>query len=211
MARWNLGQIKSHATAGIGHRSDIPSSIVSFLVNEALLQVYAVAPHAWQEKLAISSTTSGENRVFLPADFMEPISLSYLTDIGSGSARTLRYEPDPATFDAKGFTPVSVSEQYTIFNDWMELWPSPNSAYSLQFRYRSYTTELIDSTDIPSVSTDWRYAVVLKARQLLAEWLPDPGLASALENRYLVHIATLDSDRAKRQGDQSGWGAKVIY
>ena len=154
MARWNLGQIMSHATAGIGHRRDIPCSIVSFLVNEAYAQVATVAPSAWQDKLAISSTTSGENRVYLPPDFKEPISLSYLTDISS--TRTLRYSPDPATFDALGFTPVSVSERYTIFNNWMELWPSPNSAYSIQLRYRSYNTDLIDTTDIPSVSTDWR-------------------------------------------------------
>lgn len=209
MARWNLGQIMSHATAGIGHRSDIPRSIVSFLVNEALSQVYTVAPHSWQEKLAISSTTSGENRVFLPPDFMEPISLSYLTDIAS--TRTLRYTPDPATFDSKGFTPVSVPERYTIYSDWLELWPSPNSAYSMQFRYKSFTTDLIETTDIPSVSTDWRYAVVLKSRQLLAEWLPDQGFAASLQNRYLQHVATLDSDRAKRQNDPSGHGVRVIY
>jgi hypothetical protein len=209
MARWNLGQIMSYATAGVGQRRDIPISIASFIANEAMHQVYAAAPHAWQEKLAISSTTSGENRVFLPNDFMEPISLSYLTDIAS--SRTLRYERDPARFDSEGFTPVSVPDRYTIYNGWMELHPSPNSAYSLQLRYRSYTTDLIEKTDIPSVSTDWRYAVVLKSRQLLAEWLPDLQLANALRDRYIEHIATLDSDRAKRQGDHSGWGVRVLY
>lgn len=209
MARWTLGNIMSYATAGVGQRVDIPKSVVSNLVNEAAQQVYAVAPHAWQEKLAISSTTSGENRVYLPPDFMEPISLSYLTDIGS--TRTLRYQPDPATFDAAGFTPVGVSEQYSIYAGWMELYPSPNSAYSLLMRYRSYTTDLTNPSDIPSVSTDWRYAIVLKARQLIAEWIPDVGLAESLERRYLTHVATLDSDRAKRQGDKSGWGVRVIY
>jgi hypothetical protein len=199
----------SHATAGIGHRSDIPKSTVSFLVNEAYAQVASAAPPAWQEKLAISSTTSGENRVFLPPDFMEPISLSYLTDIGS--TRTLRYTPDPATFDATGFTPVGVSDRYLIFNNWMELMPSPNSAYSIQLRYKSYNTDLINSTDIPSVSTDWRYAVLLKSRQLLASWLPDAELAKEIGNDYLLHVATLDSDRAKRHNDPSGHGVRLIY
>lgn len=198
----------SHATAGIGHRSDIPASTVSFLVNEAMHQVLEVAPSQIQEKLAISSTTSGENRFWLPDDYMEPISLSYLSNVGS--YRTLRLT-SARRFDAKGFTPVGIPDQYALFNEWIELYPSPNSAYSLQLRYRSYVTDMQDSGDAPSVSTSWRYAVLLKSKQLLADFVADPALAALYENQYLTHVATLDTDQAKRQNDKSGMGVRVIY
>ena len=61
------------------------------------------------------------------------------------------------------------------------------------------------------LSTDWRYAVVLKSRQLLAEWLPDHGLAATVQNQYLAHVATLDTDLAKRRNDPSGHGVRVLY
>jgi hypothetical protein len=208
MARWNLGQIMSYATAGIGHRSDIPKSVVSFLANEAMHQVLEVAPALAQEKLVISSTTSGENRVFLPDDFQEPISLSFISNVGS--YRTLRLA-NHREFDAQGFTPVGVPDKYALFNEWVELHPSPNSAYSLQLRYRSYMTDMEDLTDTPSVSTSWRYAVVLKTKQLLADYVADPALAAVYENQYLTHISALDTDAAKRQNDKSGMGVRVIW
>lgn len=197
----------SHATAGIGHRSDIPKSTVSFLVNEAMHQVLEVAPSLPQEQLVISSTTSGENRMWLPDNFQEPISLSYLSNVGS--FRTLRLTA-ARRFDAKGFTPVGLPDTYALFGEWLELNPSPNSAYSLQFRYLSYMTDMEESTDLPSVSTSWRYAVLLKSKQLLAEYIADPGQAAVYENQYLSHVATLDTDRAKRQNDKSGMGVRVI-
>ena len=198
----------SHATAGIGHRSDLPKSGVSFLVNEAMHQVLEIAPALAQEKLVISSTTSGENRIWLPDDYNEPISLSYLSNLGS--YRTLRLASH-RRFDAKGFTPVGVPTQYALFNEWIELYPSPNSAYSLQFRYRSYVTDMQDAEDAPSVSTSWRYAVLLKSKQLCADYAADPALAAVYDDQFIKHVATLDTDQAKRQNDKSGMGVRVIY
>jgi hypothetical protein len=198
----------SHATAGIGHRADIPKSIVSFLVNEAMHQVLETAPSLAQEKLVISSTTSGENRVWLPDDYNEPISLSYLSNVGS--SRTLRLS-NHRRFDAKGFTPVGVPREYALYNEWIELYPSPNSAYSLQFRYKSYVTDMQDPGDAPSVSTTWRYAVLLKSKELCADYVADPALAAVYGDQFIRHVSTLDTDQAKRQNDKSGMGVRVIY
>jgi len=171
-------------------------------------QVLADAPSNAQEKLVISSTTSGENRMWLPDDYLEPISLSYLSNVGS--YRTLRLA-NHRRFDAKGFTPVGVPKEYALFGEWIELHPSPNSAYSLQFRYKSYVTDMLDQEDAPSVSTSWRYAVLLKSKQLCADYVADPALAAVYDNQYQTHVARLDTDHAKRQMDKSGMGVRVIY
>jgi hypothetical protein len=160
------------------------------------------------ERIAVSSTTSGENRLDLPPDFYEPVSLSYLTNVGS--ARTLRLI-DTRTLDAKGFTPLGISDRYALYGNWMELWPSPNSAYSLQLRYRSYATTLTAGSDIPSLSTDWRFPIVLKTEAYLHQWLGDPDRARGAENAYAIHIAQLDTDHARRQREKSGMKVRVIW
>lgn len=208
MPSFNLGQLMSNATARIGRRSDLATSDVSYWVNTAYMIVQTQAPSQLQERIATSSTTSGENRISLPTDFYQPINLSYLTDVGSRRTLVLT---GPDKVDAEGFTPVGISDRYVLYSDWMELHPSPDSAYSLQLRYLSYATDLVNTTDVPSLSTPWRYAVQLKSEQLLAELLNDELLSAKKANDYLAYTSTLDTDQAKRQLAVEGQRVSVIY
>jgi len=203
--KWTLGEIISDLTNRLG-RPDIPQSVLSRYANQAYLDVVNMSDPAAQERLAISSTTSGENRIDLPTDFQTPISLSYLTNVGN-SARTL-VSIAPESVDAAGFTPVGVSDRYVLFADWIELFPSPNSAYSLQFRYKSFATTLVASNDIPSMSTQWRYPVILKAQSYLHGWLNEPERSIQADDAFLRHVSALDTDRANRQTDLR---VRVVY
>jgi len=187
-------------------RPDIPQSTISRYVNQAYLDVVNMSDPVAQERIALSSTTSGENRVDLPTDFQTPISLSFLTNVGN-SARTLAVIAADQ-IDATGFTPVGVPERYALFADWLELYPSPNSAYSLQFRYGSFATTLTLSADAPSISTAWRFPIVLKAESYLHGWLNEPDRALQANDTFLRHVSALDTDRANRQIDVR---ARVIY
>lgn len=208
MPRWNLGEIMSDVTARIGRRVDMPKSVVSRYANQAYQDITNIARPMQLERIAISSTTSGENRLELPPDFFEPISLSYLTNIGS--ARTLR-PTNVEELDAVGFTPVGISDRYALYGKWLELWPSPNSAYSMQLRYRSYSTTLTSGQDIPSVSTEWRFPIVLRTEMYLHQWLGDPERAAGAQNAYAAHVATLETDLAHRQRDHTGMRVRVIW
>jgi len=208
MPRWNLGEIISDVTARLGRRVDIPKSVVSRYVNQAYEDTANVARPANLERIAVSSTTSGENRYDLPADFYEPIQLSWLTNIGS--ARTL-IRKNIEQVDATGFKPIGIPSSYVLFGNWLELFPSPDSAYSLQLRYRSFVTTLVGAGDIPSLSTEWRFPIVLKTESYLHQWLGDPERAGGANNAYLSHIQTLDTDRAHRQRDSSAMRVRVIW
>lgn len=209
MPRWNLQEMISDLTQRLGRRVDLPQSVLSRYVNQAYQDIVNIARPFKLQRLAISSTTSGENRLELPPDYYEPISLSYLTNVGA-SSRTLRLT-DTRTLDSAGFTPVGVPDRYALYGNWMELWPSPNSAYSLQLRYRSFATSLTSGRDIPSISTDWRFPIVLKAEAYLHQWLGDPERARAAENAYAIHVATLETDKARSQRDKSGMKVRVIW
>lgn len=197
MPKWDLDQITSKATQAIGRRADIPRSEASFWANAAYAFVAERAPHALQEQVATSSTTSGENRVDLPPDFNELETLSFLTDVGS--SRTLR-QTSPDKVDATGFDDPGKPDEFVLYSDWLELFPSPDSAYSLQLRYKSHNTDLVNGSDVPSVATPWRRAVYDKTKELLlSEVVNDPAAAAAQRNEFLDTIQSLRDDHAKRQ------------
>ena len=205
MPKWSLGEMISDLTNRLG-RADIPQSTLSRYTNQAYLDVVDMSDPVAQERIALSSTTSGENRIDLPTDFQIPISLSFLTNIGN-SARTLGVIA-PESIDATGFTPVGIPTRYALFADWLELYPSPNSAYSLQFRYKSFATVMTELSDAPSISTNWRFPIVLKAQSYLHGWLNEPDRSLSANDTFLRHVSALDTDRANRQTDLR---VRVVY
>jgi hypothetical protein len=211
---FSLGEIMSMATQNAGRRSDISASIVSQRANVAYFMVAHDADHALTEKLAVSSTTSGENRIDLPADFGDPISVSLRwswSTASSAVSNTKRLTVGSVSdFDASGFYPAGEPQQYAIYNNWLELYPSPNSAYSLDLRYRSVVTDMSNTTDVPSVSTNYRYAIVIKTTQLLHEYLGNWAGAAALNNQYIDFMARQKSDAARRQSDENRMGVAVV-
>lgn len=208
MPAYSLQEIMSQATWRAGRRSDLDMSMVSFLANEAYMEVAQAIPHALLEKIAVSSTTSGENRITLPSDFGEPIHFSLLSV--NGSAQTLR-AVDVARADEEQATRVGTPDSYTLFSNWVELWPSPSSAWSLQLRYRSAATDMTALTDVPSISTPWRSAIVVKLEEKLHTAVGNVQGAAIAQERYLALTSTLKTDLAKRQSTSHPQGVRVLY
>jgi len=208
MPAWNLGDFMSHATARIGRRSDIAASTVSFYVNMAYQEVAQAQPSALMEQLTVSSTTSGENRIELPSNCLEIINVSWLTTAGGGSARTLRrISADRA--DQAGFSPNGVPQEFVLFNNWMELWPSPNSSYSLQLRYMGYPTDMVSITSVPSLASEWRPAVLYLAEALLHEFVGNDMEGAQARARYAGYAMSLKNTEARRQSIQGGMRASM--
>ena len=207
MPSWTLGELTSNATRRVGRRADILPSVASFWVNVAYHDVIEASPrHALLECLAVSSSVSGENRIDLPSDFREMINLSWLT----GSSRTFRRVSE-SEVDREGFLPIAKSDKFVLFRDWIELHPSPDSAYSIQLRYHSWGTDMLAVTDVPSVSTPWRKGILRRAEQYLHEYLGNDEKALNAEFKYQQFISQIDNDLARRQQDQSRLGVHVIY
>lgn len=199
MSNWNLGTLMSSATAALGNRTDIPASTVSFWVNEAQRFVWDQLPHDQQEAIAISSTTVNENRITLPTDFQE---LLVLSNISGGGAPAPLYPMNPWDIDSAS-TGTSTPTNYMLYADWLELWPSPDSSYSLQMRYRKRLATMTATTAVPSVATRFHYAVFLKATELLAQHVTlDPQTAAVNSNAYVAYMMSTPNDRALRMREQ---------
>jgi len=212
MPSYTLGEVMSFATSAVGRRADIDASDVSRLANEAYFEVWHSVRPAEAEKIVVSSTTSGEGKIELPTDFLEPISAALVfrpswRTSGTSSYVTLKLV-DVATLDGKAPEPVGVPAEVAFYNSWLELWPSPNSAYSLQFRYRAGPTDLVSLTSVPSLATPWRKAWELKTREYVADFVQDEVGAAKAQTQYLTYVATLKSAQAVRQSGEWRQGFK---
>ena len=202
MPGFDLAGITSRATARLGNRTDITLSDASFWANEALREVSDSLGHDLREGLAVSSTTSGENKITKPSDFYALTNLSNLSASQGDKRVLLRTSVDQ--IDSKD-TASGAPTKFLEYNNWIELYPMPDSAYSLQLRYEKQLTELVATTDLPSVATRYRPAIMYKTAELLASnVIMSPEIAAAARGDYINHMASQPSDLALRQRSREG-------
>ncbi len=209
----------SLGTSLVGGRNDLSPSEASTWANLALEQVVVVAGahHAPRETIAISSTTSGNNRIGLPTDFGYPIAFTLYQPSSSattGSRNTLTVplrQRDSAWADAQdGQTIGGIPDTYVLYGSWLELFPSPNSAYSLQLRYGADQATLINSSDTPQLNARFHQAWLYKSAELFAAARDDTEREAMARNRYLNYVSTLETDPALKQHDRRGMNVRVI-
>ena len=207
MPAWNLGDIMSTATKALGNRGDITLSEASLWANQAQLKVWESLPFNEQEAVAVSSTTVNEDKITLPSDFDEILVVSR-TSGGIGDPVPLNLiNPDQlAGYSNHSGIPVD----YIEYSTWLELRPVPDSAYSIEIRYRKQLSDMSEATDAPSVSTRYRYPVMLKTKELLAEHvILDSDMAQEANNQYMSEMRSLPSDRAKRNRENRNAGMSL--
>jgi len=208
MPAWSLGEIVSTATQALGNRSDIALSTASLWANESQREVWDVTPHDLQEAIAVSSTTVNEDKITLPSDYQELLVLSNLS-VSIGGKPVLLDEINLDDLESWSAT-TGEPTHYALYSDWLELRPVPDSAYSLQLRYRKQLSDMTELTDVPSVATRFRYAVFLKTKELLAQHaINAPELAIQARNDYLSFMASNPSDRALRQRENHFFGLGI--
>ncbi len=205
---WTLGTIVSRATAALGNRTDISLSDGSFWCNVGQENVWDAMPHDLQEKLAVSSTTSGENRITLPSDFKELLNIRLSSSSGSQDVLQL-INPDDIDSDSNA-TRLGIPAQYMPYADFLELRPSPDSAYSVQMRYRAQLGTLVSESDRLSVATRFGEAVFLKTTQLLADnVVRDFNSGAAFGDRFVRFMLQTVPDRALRQRERHDMGVSL--
>ena len=216
MPTYSLGEIASLATTRIGRRADISLSDVSKNINMAYMEVWSHVPSQFLEKVASASVASGDSTVSLPTDFMEPITMrlqiysSVTTPGPTFSYKTLDRIP-LAQYDNSYSSNNGQPKGFAFFDGQILLQPSADSGYTVQFRYRSFATDLTATSDIPSLSTPWRHAVLLKTEVYLNEYIGNLQGATFSEQKFLRYIAQLKSDEARRASGEMRNHVSPVY
>ena len=208
-----LANICSTATALIQGRTDITLSDASFYANLAYQEVATRIRYTADEALAISSTTSGENRISLPTDFAYPISVSNTSIAGAApvfgtTTRVLR-QVEADALDSLT-TVLGVPESYALYSTWLELWPSPDSAYSIQIRYGARLSSMVTSTSTPALDARWHLPIAFKTAALLAATKNDLEGEAVNNARYLGAMGSTPTDLALRQRDKGSMRVQFV-
>lgn len=204
----SLGNVLSYATTFAGGGIDWLASEVSFYANLAAQEIATQVWHQPLEALAYSSTTSGENRVSLPTDFDSAIALSNLSTDGVTGGRLLRMETGD-WIDSQSTVDNAEPEVFALYSTWMELYPTPDSAYSLQLRYVARQPTLVESTSTPAFDQRWHPAWLHKTTELLCASRGNPEGEAVARNRYQSTMGSIKDDRTLRQ--QVRTGMRVRY
>lgn len=199
MGLFTLGTLCSEATASLGGRLDVTLSRASLYANMALQQLWNAVEHDLAEAIAVSSTTSGENKITLPTDFQEAINISNLSS--TPPYPLTKWNSDDV--DSQ-HTYLSRPTNYVLFNNWMELWPSPDSAYSIQMRYKTRPSVLTATSAKPSFATKYDMAWLYKTCEYLADASRDYESAVVMRQKCLSELASVPSDLALRQRAREG-------
>ena len=200
----DLSECISRATTLAG-RSDFPASEASFWANAAYEEITTRIEYRTKEALAYSSTTSAENRIDLPSDFEADISLSNI----SRSAGNNLVKVEGTDIDSRR-TELGVPTRYAIYSTWMELWPSPDSSYSLQLRYHAKLPTLLDSDATPLIDSRWHMGWVYKTTEMLHAARRDAEGEALAKNRYLGFMQSTPSDRALQQRVRNRLSARFL-
>jgi hypothetical protein len=212
MPSYSLNEIMSLATTDL-RRDDFTPSYVSQYVNIAYQEVADQANHALLESVQTSSTTINGSKVTLPADFGDlinvSISWSWSTATSATTSHKTLHEVNRSYVDAAGSERTGTPESYYAWNDGLYLYPSPNSQYTVEIRYRAFPSDMTDGSTIPSMHTAYRYAIVLKTEELLARSVRDIQLARELENDYVTFMLRQKFREARTQTAEGRQGVHV--
>ena len=214
-----VGQICSRATELVKGRGDFALSDATFWLAAAYSEMVSVVGHTPLEALAVSSTTSGENRYALPTDFGSAIALTLYQ--GSSSTATTSRDTtviplrnrDARWIDAQTLTNTispGVPSDYVPYATWLELYPSPNSAYSLLLRYNTKPATLVNSQDTPALDERWQMGLVYKTAELLMASRDDVEGEAMARNRYLNFMGIQPTDKALKQRDRTNMGVAYV-
>ena len=204
MGSFTLSTILSEGTSLIGNRTDLTQSRASLYANRALGFIWDTVEHDKSEAIAVSSTTSSENRVTLPSDFQELTALSNTSAVPPTVLTKWNIE-DIDSGSTTGGTPTN----YVQYNDWLELWPVPDSQYSLQLRYKTKPSILTALTATSSFATRYDMAWLYKSSELFADALKDWETAGVMRQRFISEMASVPSDLALRQRAREGMALRI--
>jgi hypothetical protein len=211
----SLGDVISLATVFAG-RSDFSTSEVSRLANIALTEVTNRVYHKAKEFAAVSNLTGtgNERTVDLPSDYDGVLGVEfYSTSTNTLGVNVLGDRTEltmvPRTLIDSSSSISGDPTRYTIYADFLELDPIPDSRGSLVMRYLAKQLPLVVSTETPFLDERWHPGWLNKTEELVHRARSNHAGAADAERRYVNFMTSTPNDRAMDQMAAKGLGLWV--
>lgn len=209
----SLGEVCSTASKYCGGRLDYTMSEVSMYANMALTEVTVAVHHRGKEALAIAATVAGESRLPMPqqAERILGITLSKFTGT---SVRTLTEESvltyvDQHVMDSRT-SQSGRPEYWTEYNGVVQVYPVPDSAYSLTMRHVERHHVLTSSASTPNLDARYAQPWLMKTAELLADARRDHATALYWGQKYTAYMEKMPSDNAWQMEAKAQQGLQLL-
>lgn len=199
---WTLRDLMSEVTSFAKVTDEeIHPSRVSFYINQAQRDVANRVQQLEFERLAVSSTSSGDDKMYLPTDCERVLNLSLET----GGGRRVIPQGNIQQVDDKSWgTQGGRPNFYVSYASWLQFYPSPDSSYSLLLRYVARLSDITNLNSIPSIDTRYHQAVLFKAVEYVAMRQQNTALAGQMLGLFEKDLADQPSVTAQRQLNRAG-------
>lgn len=192
-----LAQIMSLVTTQVAGRTDYSLSELSLYANIALDELCARVEMASLQSTVVRSTESGTSSVTIPDNCHYVTALSNLSLATPESGRTLT-PSNYAEIDSQT-TGTGVPKLWATYRDQVLLWPSADSAYSMQIRFQEKVPTMVASSATPGIDPKYHMAVAYRAAAITAQMREDLENEAICQARYLSFVGSVPSDRAMQQ------------
>jgi len=184
----------------------IQPSMVSHYVNQAQRDVANRIQQVEFERLAVSSTSSGDDKLFIPTDCERVLNLS----LDTGFGQRVLDQRNVWDIDAQSSgTQTGTPNYYVSYATWLQLYPSPNSTLSLLMRYVARLSDMTTYSAIPSVDTRYHQAVLHGTVAMLAQRKGDEVQAQFARSLYERELQAQPSALEQMQRNRAGLHAMV--
>ena len=205
---WALQDLMSEATTIAGTPPGLPTSRVSEVVNRAIRDVSVRLPQVELEVLSLSNTSADEDKIYLPSDCEHVLGLSFNTGVSGVGGRGIRQAAE-WEFDAKSSgTETGVPVMFLSYASWVELYPSPDSAYSILLRYKRRPSDITSLTARSSLDTRYDQAVLYKTVEYLHLRKGEYDNVLKARAMYEEELRQMPNLYAIRQQNRAGMGLR---
>ena len=148
------------------------------------------------------------NGSLLPSDFVQAVDLQITTQAFETYVEYMSFEELNSKFPAPDNTatyPPSIPQYWYIYDETIKLFPAPNQAFNVRLRYWKKPTDLANSTDVPTIPSEFKEILVVGASYRVLQVKDNYDEAAILQNKYdellqklVVKYSTPQTGRALR-------------
>lgn len=156
-------------------------------------QAYVAAQTDFRELMDTESytTSSGDNTYTLPSDFVR----LYNVELVQADGNVIPLSPESlVSYETKSAAATGQPQLYVIQGSTLELWPTPDQAFTIRLRYYRKPAALNNSIDVPEIPGIYHHLLVSYALWHCYERENDYNSAQ-------YHKARFDEDLAKCRGE----------
>lgn len=175
-----ISEIRTRLRRAIGNPSvaTVPDATLDLFINAAYTDIVEKNKFHKARKLCRFDTTADTDKYTLPNDVSAIIHVRDRTN-----EQRLKKKDAQQTFEVFGSSTTGLPRYYNHLRDWIQLFPVPNSVYSIEVYYRASLASLSDANPTPSIPTPWHEGIPLLARH---KYYDDAGDVS--KSLYALNI-----------------------